>query len=147
MTLKDHQENFLNCPTCRLINPAKSEIGRVSKQILEKINTDVRSNTALNQWKNSASVINWFTNIPDKQQHTFAIFDIENFYPSISEDQLTNVIHFAKKHSNITDQDIDIIMHSRKSLLFDNGTAWIKKITTTCLTSRWEATTELKYAS
>ena len=28
--------------TCRLINPAKSEIGRLSKHILENINTTVR---------------------------------------------------------------------------------------------------------
>ena len=127
ISLKDHKDNFANNPTCRLINPAKSEIGRVSKQILEKINTDLRSKSELNQWKNSAPVINWFTNIPNKQQHTFAIFDIESFYPSISEELLTKAIHFAKKHSTITKQDIDIIMHARKSLLFHNDTAWIKK--------------------
>ena len=31
ITLKDHKENFQNKPICRLINPAKSEIGKVSK--------------------------------------------------------------------------------------------------------------------
>ena len=30
ITLKDHKDNFQNKPTCRLINPAKSEIGRIS---------------------------------------------------------------------------------------------------------------------
>ena len=35
-------DNFQNKPTCRLINPAKSEIGRLSKHILENINTTVR---------------------------------------------------------------------------------------------------------
>ena len=34
---------------------------------------------------------------------------------------------FAKHQTSITDRDIDIIMHSRKSLLFDKNTAWIKK--------------------
>ena len=29
ITLKDHKENFQNNPTCRLINPAKSEMGRI----------------------------------------------------------------------------------------------------------------------
>ena len=29
ITLKDHKDNFQNKPTCRLINPAKSEIGRI----------------------------------------------------------------------------------------------------------------------
>ena len=33
LTLKDHKDNFQNKPTCRLINPAKSEIGRISKQL------------------------------------------------------------------------------------------------------------------
>ena len=32
-TLKDHKENFQNNPTVRLINPAKNEIGRISKAI------------------------------------------------------------------------------------------------------------------
>ena len=32
ITLKDHKPNFDNNPTCRLINPTKSEIGKISKQ-------------------------------------------------------------------------------------------------------------------
>ena len=127
ITLKDHKDNFENNTTCRLINPAKSEIGRISKQILEKINTTIRNKTTLNQWKNSLSVINWFKNIQNKHQHTFAIFDIENFYPSITKELLLNAISFAKTYCNITEEDIGIIMHSRKSLLFSNGTTWTKK--------------------
>ena len=38
ITLKDHKENFVNHPTTRLINPAKNEIRRISKSILDKIN-------------------------------------------------------------------------------------------------------------
>ena len=38
ITLKDHKPNFAN-PTCHLINPAKSEIGKTSKQLLDRINT------------------------------------------------------------------------------------------------------------
>ena len=47
ITLKDHKENFKNNPTCRLINPAKSEMGLVSKQISERIITEMRSTTLL----------------------------------------------------------------------------------------------------
>ena len=115
ITLKDHKDNFVNKPTCRLINPAKSEIGRISKVILENINTTVRQKTGLNQWKNSASVINWYSDIPNKNRHTFVVFDIESFYPSIKEKLLTDSITFAKQYTNIPDRDIDIIMHSRKS--------------------------------
>ena len=38
-TLKDHKENFQNNPTVRLINPAKNDIGKISKVILNKINS------------------------------------------------------------------------------------------------------------
>ena len=114
------EQNFANNPTCRLINPAKSEIGRISKQVLQRINTDVRNKTSFNQWKNYSSVIEWFKNIADKNLYNFTVFEIESFYPSISQELLTNVIHFAKKHTKITNQDIDIIMHSRKSILFQN---------------------------
>ena len=41
ITLKDRKPNFQNNPTCRLINPRKSEIGKISKQILDRINTKV----------------------------------------------------------------------------------------------------------
>ena len=37
ITLKDHKENFTSNPKCRLINPAKSEIGKVNKLFIEKI--------------------------------------------------------------------------------------------------------------
>ena len=127
ITLKDHKENFKNNPTCRLINPAKSEMGLVSKQILERVITEMRSTTLLNQWKNTSSVIKWFKNISNNSNHTFVIFDIDSFYPSISENLLKNAISHAKQYVTITDQEVDIIMHSRKSLLFDQGTAWIKK--------------------
>ena len=36
-TLKDHKPNFKNTPTCRLINPTRSELGQVNKRILERI--------------------------------------------------------------------------------------------------------------
>ena len=38
ITIKDHKENFLNHPKVRLINPAKNELGRISKTILDNIN-------------------------------------------------------------------------------------------------------------
>ena len=43
ITLKDHKDNFQNNPTCRLINPTKSEMGLISKQILERVNKDIRN--------------------------------------------------------------------------------------------------------
>ena len=48
-TLKDHKENFQNNPTVRLINPAKNEIGRISKIILDKINSSLIKQLKVNQ--------------------------------------------------------------------------------------------------
>ena len=39
ITLKDHQDNFLNRPTTRLLIPVKNEIGRISKHISQNIST------------------------------------------------------------------------------------------------------------
>ena len=49
ITLKDHKENFINNPKCRLINPAKPEHGKVSKTIIEDIKKTVRNQTQVNQ--------------------------------------------------------------------------------------------------
>ena len=38
ITLKDHKDNFQSSLHCRLINSSKSELGKVSKSILENIN-------------------------------------------------------------------------------------------------------------
>ena len=85
VTLKDHKDNFLNHPTTRLINPAKNEIGRISKQILDQINSKLCEILKVNEWKNTASVIDWFEKIESKSSHKFLMFDIKDFYPSIQE--------------------------------------------------------------
>ena len=75
ITLKDHKENFRNKPTCRLINPCKPELGKVSKQIVEKIVHNITTKTNTNQWKNTNDVINWFNAIKDKSNYTMICFE------------------------------------------------------------------------
>ena len=82
---------------------------------------------SLNQWKNTTNAIEWFKNIQHKTQHKFVIFDIKDFYPSIKQNLLTKALIFAKLHTAITKTDYDIILHSRKSLLYSNDVPWIKK--------------------
>ena len=60
ISLKDHKDNFLSDPKCRFINPAKSEIGKISELFIENINTKIRSLSAVHQWKDTDVVINWF---------------------------------------------------------------------------------------
>ena len=55
ITLKDHKPNFDNNPTCRLINPTKAEIGKISKRILDRINTKVVQTLQLNQYPASSA--------------------------------------------------------------------------------------------
>ena len=128
VTLKDHKENFKTKLPCRLINPAKNEIGVVSKTSLASINKKVLEQYALNQWRNTSTVIEWFRNIQDKSKCKFIKFDIEEFYPSISENLLNNAISFAQTLTEITPTTINIIKLARKSLLFDNNKeTWVKK--------------------
>jgi len=92
ITLKDHKNNFETTPTCRLINPSKSEIGKISKHILDKFNSNITKKLHLNQWKNTNSVLNWFNNIKNKKAHAFIEFDIVDFYPSITADLAVEVV-------------------------------------------------------
>ena len=55
------------------------------------------------------------------------VFDIESFYPSISEKLFNDAIHFAKQVVEIPDHDMTIINHARKSLLFHENEPWVKK--------------------
>ena len=57
ITVKDHKENFSNHPKVRLVNPAKNELGRISKKILNNINMKFFQATKINQWKNTVVVM------------------------------------------------------------------------------------------
>ena len=97
------------------------------KVILDNINKELIKKLNINQWKNSASVIDWFKAIDNKQECKFTVFDIEQFYPSIKESVLLKALEFAKKHTKVLKKDIDVIRHSRRSLLFNQGETWVKK--------------------
>ena len=127
VTLKDHKENFAYRPTVRLINPAKNEIGRISKCILDDINSRLRDSLGVNQWKDKMHIINWFKKIEDKIRYKFIVFDIENFYPSITENLFKKALNFASKRVGIKKEDKEIVSHARKSLLFNKEKTWIKK--------------------
>ena len=71
ITFKDHKDNFRSSHPCRLLNPCKSELEKVSKIILEKINVSLVEKLKLNQWKNSDSVICWFKSTEEKQKCLF----------------------------------------------------------------------------
>ena len=125
ITIKDHKENFLNHPKVRLINPAKNELGRIRKTILDNINMKLFETTKINQWKNTVSAIKWFSSLKRKHLMKFVMFDIKDFYHFVTQDLLNKALNFASEYIYISKSDTDVIHHARKSLLFDGS--WIKK--------------------
>ena len=120
IAVKNHKEEFPEKPWFRLINPWKSKIGKISKIILDKINKNVIESTKDNQWKNTDIFIKWFKSIENKGETYFIIFDIdiESFYLSISPELFNKIIDFAKSIQNSSDNDLNIIVKARKTLLF-----------------------------
>ena len=100
-----------NKPT-RPINPAKPEIGKISKHIVEGMVQEIQSKLNVNQWRNTQSVLSWF--------------DVINFYPSITENLVKKVMKWSRKFKVISDLDLKIIMTSRETYLFSNENPWAK---------------------
>ena len=124
ITFKDHKDNFQSSLHCRLRNPSKSKLGNVSKSILENINQRIVQLLYVNQWRNPASVTEWFRKIEDKKNYTFIKFDIRDFYPSITVTILDKALLFAKHHHDMSNDNIRLIKHCRKSLLFRSNEEW-----------------------
>ena len=76
ITLKDQKPDFINNPTCRLINPTKSEIGIISKHILDNINKEIIKVKKANLWRSTPNVIEWSQAVPNKSQHAFITFNV-----------------------------------------------------------------------
>jgi hypothetical protein len=127
ITLKDHKSNFREKPQVRTLNPAKPELGRVSKKILEQKIETIRKISQLNQWKNTHSVIKWFKKLEKKKNLAFIIFDVEKFYPSISKPLLLKALQWCRKYVEISDEEIEVIMAARNAMLYMDGEPWAKK--------------------
>ena len=127
---KEQYKKMLNDPITTTYKKASDNIHnkiRNSKNILDKINHQLRNSLRINQWKDTSEVTEWFLKIPDKNRYKFAIFDIKDFYQSISEKLLTNALNFAMEITDISREDIQIMYHARKSLSFCNEKPWMKR--------------------
>ena len=127
ITIKDHKDNFENNTKCRLINPAKSELGKGSKKIVASIVTSLKEKTKLNLWKNTDSVLKWFKDLENKNKLSFMQFDICDFYANITEDILRGALEYAKQHTKVTSDEAKIIFQMKKAFIFKDGKPWIKK--------------------
>ena len=126
ITIKNHKENFPNKIEYRLINPSKSPFTKYSKNLIDKINCIIRKQSKLNQWKNTDEVITWFKNSKFNKNYRFIKFDITKFYPSITKNNLIKALEFAEKYYPLTDKEMNLIIHSCKTILTHKSQTWEK---------------------
>ncbi|KAJ8043586.1 hypothetical protein HOLleu_10756 [Holothuria leucospilota] len=67
ITIKDHKNNFLTKYHADLSTLLRVKWGRVSKVILDRMIEILRAATKVNQWRNTSSMIDWFSSLKDKQ--------------------------------------------------------------------------------
>ena len=141
VTTKDHKTDFIQNPKFRVINPAKSDVGKVSRFILQDWMIRLRKQLNLNQWRSTQEVIDWFNGLENKRNLKFIKFDIESFYPSITKDLLRKTIAWAKsvepvhvgcqmpknEYCETCNDNFDIIYNARKCFVFNNKKVFVKK--------------------
>ena len=121
ISLKDHKPNYQSLSLCRLINPSKSDLSKISKSIFDRINQNLRNKLQFNQWKNSENVIDWFKKIKNKNNYVF----IKVWYCPI-------LSIFAENHAEITGEEKSIICPCQKTLLFYKNEPWKEKHSDSC---------------
>ena len=82
----------------------------------------------LNPLLSTVLVIEWFKKIPNKDKSKFLQFDIDCFYPSITEEALIAALDFAIDFCEISEDEKSIIMEARRSYLVSNKEIWVKKV-------------------
>lgn len=107
--------------------PTKTELGKISKVILQEICKSLRTFLNINHWQSSNDCIRWFKNDNKDGSCSFIRYDIKDYYPSITEDALNEAFWLAKEYIQISDDKTDLIRHWQKTLLFHNNVLWIKK--------------------
>eukprot|EP00116_Pleurobrachia_bachei_P005250 sb/3465512/ len=119
---KNHKSDFSTKPSVRLINPAKTDIG---KKMLDRIIKELRSSQCtgdnkLIQWRNTAEVLEWFKTA-GKRKAIFLQFDIEAYYPSITEELPKRALNWAKTITKIPVTEEETIIFAKKFLLYNQG--------------------------
>ena len=144
ITIKDQKEGFPQRVSRRLLNLSKTNIGKISKELLDKINSAVLSGTKINRWKSTPSVITWFEKITHKKTSPFICFDVQNFYPSISGNSFKESIEFARRLMMMIYQSL---CRSQKPFFLKIQLHGFKRVVMRIWTFQWVALKALKYAS
>ena len=130
--MKDKKENFrrleLERKPCRLINPAKPEVGKISKRKLDLINKETRRKSGLNQWQSTDQMLDWYNGTEKKNEKRFIKFDVVSFYPTISKEALSESLNWARQIGvEISPIDERTILASRRNFLWHKNQPWKKK--------------------
>ena len=99
----------------------------MSKDILDRVNSAIRVSTGARQWRSNQEVTAWFDNIEEKGKKTFVKFDIVEFYPSITEATFRKAIDYAKEFTDITNDEMEILLNARESFVCLGSEVWAKK--------------------
>ena len=76
-----------------------------------------------------------------------SVFDIQEFYPSMKEELLKDALAFAQEYIGIKQNELHLIFHTQKTLLYCKDTPWIKKKEMENLMLQWGAMMELRRAN
>ena len=116
ITINSNKSDYKTNPECRLINPAKTQTGSVSKIIVQDICASLALN--INQWRSTKDCIKWFEEYDKDDWCSFIKYDIKDFYPSITERALDRALDLGKEYIVIPLDKVEIIKHCRKTLLY-----------------------------
>ena len=116
LTIKDHKEDFPGKLSFRLIDPAESNVGRISKSVLDRVDSKVRESTGLQQWRSTKDALNWFQQLEGKDNLLWLKFDIEAFYPSINKELLKRTLDFLREFDYISELEEEVNLSLQKKL-------------------------------
>ena len=103
---------FINIPWFILFS-LNNDIRNIKETSKIRINAD---KSEIDKVSKSNSVIKWFKFIDSKDQCLFTLFDIESLDLSIFLDLFNKAMKFAITITLIANDDIKLIIHSKKSL-------------------------------
>lgn len=124
ITLKDHKSNFHSDPKVWLICPYKLDIGKLSKFVLDKYIFILKIKIKLHLWLDTIDAIKWLNFLNDKRKYNFIQLDIDCSYQSISHIPLNHALIFAKNRTNLSMNEIKVILEARKTIIYHNGSCF-----------------------
>ena len=146
ITIKANKEGSPDHVSCRLLNPSKTNIEKISKVLLDKTNSAI-SSTKINQWKNTSSVITWFEKSrANKLHHLYVLMWKISIH-------LSPVI-YLKNRLNLLGSSSRFLMMIHQSLCRPQKPFFLKvqhpglkRVVMRMSTFQWVVSMALKYAS